>query len=190
MMPKDKVASIIIKTISYLLLGGVVLFVLLYVSVHIYFYHAALPKITSDKMLDDSDISARSMLLSDIQREIRRVLGGDNISLKNLKSLYFASEGPLFPSYYIAFQMDSKEECESLLNSNDYFTLKNFQKGDFLTEGPWRYYQLPHTWDKKYQDSNWPLKEGGKFLYHGDYQKLILYVPEENRFYICIDGGP
>ncbi len=191
MEPKEEVSDIVLKSIGYFLLGAVILFALFYVSVRIIFYFNSLPDIYySDSKPKQFDINERYKLISSMESKLDSVFKSD-VSLKDMHGLYYGGgPGPLFKSSFISFQTDSKEECENLFQNEERFALKNFQKGDFSLDGPWQYYHLPHTWSKRYQDPNWPLKEGDEFLYCGDYQELILYTPEDNKVYICIDNGP
>ena len=86
--------------------------------------------------------------------------------------------------------MNSKDECEALFKKHENVALDKFQKGNIALEGPWQHYELPHEWSKRYQDRNWPLKEGDEFLYCEGDEKLIIYVPEDTRIYICLYTGP
>ena len=186
---KEGVTKIVFKSIGYVVLGAVVLFVLAIIVGFIHIYRESRPVISSDSKFTEQESWKRITMLREIQHAVQDFTPLD--PPENAYDLYGA-KGPgfLLPDSFISFRMNSKEECESLFENKDYFQFKDFEKGTLAEDGPWQHYEFPHEWGKQYQDRNWPLKEGDEFLYRGDYQELILYVPKEHRFYICINGGP
>ena len=188
MSSKEETLTIVLKSIGYFLLGTAILFVLVFTFVGIHFYRESLPVIRSDSQFSEHDYAKKNLLLRDIQYRIQGQ--PDLVPPENAYGLYLAT-GPrwLFPDIFISFRMNSKDECEALLKHEN-LALEKFQEGNISFEGPWQHYELPHEWSKRYQDRNWSLKEGDEFLYCEDDERLIIYVPEDNQFYICLYTGP
>lgn len=177
-----------LKAIGYVFLGLAILFIVAIVSGIIFLHIVSQPKVYIDS---NPDISQESWnILTWIQSEVEGVFYTADFSFDDVDDLYVsAGHGFLFKNLFIAFRIEDQQIRQSLF-TNDYFSYDDFQNGSFSSKGPWEDYLLPHEWGKRYQDSNWPLKQSDAFMYYGDYQKLVLFTPEDNRIYICIDNGP
>jgi len=177
----------IAKIIGYSLTAAIVLFVITLVSVGYRLRNLGSAQVLySDSTPEKWDADEQRKMRLWAESEIEEIFGG--ISIDDVNDLYFGSGG--WCILITSFRMESQEECESLFKKKG-LELQDFQKGNFAVDGPWERYYLPHEWEKRHPDSNWPLKEGDGFLCYGDKRKLILYTPEDNRIYIMIDhwGG-
>ena len=173
----------IAKIIGYSLVVVVVLFIVAIASVAYIFRNFGQPSILySDSTPEKWDADERKYMVHWAESEIDHVFAG--ISIEEVTDLYFG--GGAFCQMLVSFRMDSQEEIELLLRKRG-LEIQGLQKGKFSSDGPWKHYHLPHEWDKRYQDSNWPLKVGDDFLYHGDGDELIFYTPEDNRIYVMIN---
>lgn len=177
-MPKAR------KIVGIILVGAIVAFALLLVFVRVKSLGRSVV-IYSDSRISKSGIRERN----DIMHRIQNIM---EINLpENSQDLYFSWRGSFLPDFFAAFRLPGKDECEAFFEK-EVVALDKFQEGSFSSEGPWdRFFAPPpHTWGKKYQDSNWRLSNESRFVYIAGSGRLIIYVPDENRIYLYADGGP
>ena len=146
-----------LKIVGIILLGGIVAFALLLVYVLVTMTGGT-PEIYSDSRTSKSGTRE----VYDAMRYIQSVTG---INLpENSQDLYYSSRGWFLTDSFAAFRLPDKDECEAFFEKEE-IPLDKFQEGKFSSEGPWnRFTPPPHTWGKKYQDSNWRLSNESLFL--------------------------
>jgi len=100
----------------------------------------------------------------------------------NATHLYYGRWGFVDALHYAAFSLSNAEACETFIKEQLDVKPEDFKEiselpDDFIEYGP-------DTWEQKYRDPAWDLKETDKYLLcTNGYVRAILYAPEKNRFY-------